>query len=81
MSVEKTPDPIRELLAAVLEAIDVPHHTPDYERRIVDRSVLALVVARAALAEDPDNMLWNVDYLRTLLAGEQAEAVGTGEQR
>ncbi|MFE7803332.1 hypothetical protein ACFU51_01395 [Streptomyces sp. NPDC057430] len=71
MSAEnKTPDPIRELLAAVLDAIDLPYDADDYDRRIAARAELAVVVARAALREDPADIAWNVDYLRAQLAAE-----------
>lgn len=64
------PDPIRDLLVAVLEAIDLPADTENYPKRLERRAVLAVVVARAALREDPAGIPWNVDYLRAQLAAE-----------
>lgn len=63
-------DPIRDLLAAVLEAIDLPADTADYRGRLERRARAALIVARAALQEDPSHIPWNVDYLRAELAAE-----------
>lgn len=64
---------VRSLLEAVLEAIDLPFAatTTDNEKRariLDERARLAVIVARAALAEDPDSIAWNADYLRTHLA-------------
>ncbi|MEU0218947.1 hypothetical protein ABZ281_29325 [Streptomyces sp. NPDC006265] len=70
----KPTEAVRELLAAVLEALTLPHDTPDYDARILRRAGLARVVAGEALAESPSNLGWNTDYLRSKLAAEQAEA-------
>ena len=69
-------DPIRDLLAAVLEAIDLSADLEDYAERLERRAGLAVVVARAALREDPSDILWNVDYLRAQLVAEGAGALG-----
>ncbi|MFD4975631.1 hypothetical protein [Streptomyces sp. NPDC058424] len=71
---DRTPDPVRDLLAVVLDAITLPYDAPDYDRRILDRAALARTVATAALAEDPRDLAWNVDYLRGKLRAEQADA-------
>lgn len=60
---------VRALLDAVLDAIDIPYPatTADDEtyRTILDRRLsLAVIVARAALAENPADYGWNADYLR-----------------
>lgn len=65
------PDPVRDLLAAVLEAIDLPADLEDYAERLERRAGLAVVVARAALREDPSDIPWNVDYLRAQLAADK----------
>ncbi|MCP3769513.1 hypothetical protein [Streptomyces sp. MAR25Y5] len=71
---DRTPDAVRDLLAVVLDALTLPYDTPDYSRRILDRAAEARTVAVAALAEDPADIGWNVDYLRSKLAAEQADA-------
>ncbi|MET8172828.1 hypothetical protein [Streptomyces clavifer] len=60
---------LRTLLEAVVEAIDVPF--PDtgadvetYRALLDRRAGLAVIVARAALAEEPDAYGWNAAYLR-----------------
>ncbi|WP_406321902.1 hypothetical protein [Streptomyces sp. NBC_01637] len=71
------PDGVRALLDVVLEAIDLPYPATvgDEEtyRKILDQRLgLALVVARAALAEAPDSIGWNADYLRRKLSEHPA---------
>lgn len=68
---------VRALLDVVLEAIDLPHPATagddETYRQILDNRVsLALSVARAALAEEPDNIGWNADYLRRKLSEHPA---------
>ncbi|MFF3912702.1 hypothetical protein ACFYZB_04325 [Streptomyces sp. NPDC001852] len=65
---------LRALLGAVLDAITLPHNTPEYAERIEDRASIARVVVREALDEDPARLGWNADWLRSRLATEQAEA-------
>lgn len=64
---------VRALLDAVLEAIDIPHPATvgdqDAYRAVLDRRLgLAVIVARAALAEEPDSIAWNTAYLHRKLA-------------
>ncbi|MFI0932932.1 hypothetical protein ACH4RG_14435 [Streptomyces sp. NPDC021019] len=68
-----TTNDVRALLDAVLDAIDIPYPaTIDDDnayRAVLDRRLsLAVMVARAALAEEPDSVAWNADYLRRKLA-------------
>lgn len=65
---------LRNLLEAVLEALTLPYDTPDYDQRILNRAAEARVIATAALAEDPADIGWNVDFLRAKLTAEQADA-------
>jgi hypothetical protein len=65
---------LRALLAAVLDAVTLPYGAADYDQRVLDRTALARTVVGAALAEAPDSLGWNTDYLRKKLAAEQAEA-------
>lgn len=68
------PAELHRLLTAVLDALTLPYETPDYDRRIGERAATARVIAREALAEDPANLGWNTDYLRSRLRVEQADA-------
>lgn len=65
---------LRQLLTAVLEAVTLPTDTPDYERRILDRALWVRAALKGALAEDPANIGWDVDYLRGKLRTEETEA-------
>ncbi|WP_327698652.1 hypothetical protein [Streptomyces sp. NBC_00459] len=62
---------LRTLLEAVCEALDVTGGDVD-RRRIDDRALWALITVRAALREAPEDLAWNVGYLRRKLA-EEAE--------
>ncbi|MEU3203549.1 hypothetical protein ABZ702_06630 [Streptomyces cyaneofuscatus] len=64
---------LRALLDAVLDAIDIPHpatigDTEAYQVALDRRAALAVTTARAALAENPDDIGWNADHLRRRLA-------------
>ncbi|MFJ2701865.1 hypothetical protein ACIO3R_01535 [Streptomyces sp. NPDC087428] len=66
-------DDLRALLDAVLDAIDIPFPATgadlDKFRALLDRRAsLAVLTARGALAENPADIQWNVDYLRKKLA-------------
>lgn len=68
-----TLEELRALLEAVVEAIDIPHPATvgdaDTYRDLLDRRAgLAVIVARAALAEEPDAYGWNAAYLRRKIA-------------
>lgn len=65
---------LRALLEAVLDALTLPHDTPDYDERMRERTRIARVVAREALDEDPTRLGWNTDWIRSKLTAEQAEA-------
>lgn len=83
---EITPTPgdardLRNLLEAVAEALTLPYETPSYDARIIDRAGWALTTIRGALAEDPADIGWNVDYLRARLASEEKQAAKRGERR
>ncbi|MET8478141.1 hypothetical protein ABZV68_13160 [Streptomyces clavifer] len=63
---------MRNLLETVLDAIDLPHpatvgDAAAYHDLLDRRASLALVVARAALAENPADIGWNADHLRQRL--------------
>lgn len=67
-------DPVRDLLAAVLEALDIPHPATvgDAERHgevLADRSMHAVIALRNALADEPYlDVEWTTAYLRARLA-------------
>lgn len=63
---------LRALLAAVLEAIDIPHPATvadesAYHYAILHRLCLAIVTGRAALTEGSSNLPFSVDYIRAQL--------------
>ncbi|WP_406128314.1 hypothetical protein OHQ89_42685 [Streptomyces canus] len=65
---------IRDLLAAVLEALDIPHpatvgHTEVYDRIRNDRATHAVVALRSVLDVKPlMGIAWTTAYLRERLA-------------
>ncbi|MEV8031408.1 hypothetical protein [Streptomyces sp. NPDC086182] len=65
---------LRALLDAVLDAITLPSGSPDHDQRLLNRALWVRATVKGALAEDPADLGWNVDYLRSKLAAEQARA-------
>jgi hypothetical protein len=65
---------LRALLDAVLDAITLPSGALDHDQRILDRALWVRATVKGALAEDPADLGWNVGYLRSKLAAEQAKA-------
>ncbi|MFJ8866735.1 hypothetical protein ACIRD6_13395 [Streptomyces sp. NPDC102473] len=68
-----TLEELRALLQAVVEAIDLPHPNTmgdaDAYRDLLDRRAgLAVILARAALDEEPDAYGWHAAYLRRKIA-------------
>ncbi|MER8089456.1 hypothetical protein ACIO6T_29795 [Streptomyces sp. NPDC087532] len=62
---------LRELLAAVCEALTAPGDDLN-DRRLVDRARWARITIRGALDEDPKDVGWNAGYLRRKMAEEEA---------
>lgn len=68
------PPAIRDLLAAVLEAIDLPHPATTggsevHDRLLAARVVHARIALRSVLDDGPDmGPAWNAKYLRERLA-------------
>jgi hypothetical protein len=58
---------LRALLEAVCDALTVPGRDP-LDRRLVDRAMWARTTIRGALDEAPEDLAWNVGYLRRKLA-------------
>lgn len=65
---------LRQLLEAVLEAVTLPHDTPEHARRMETRADWVRATVKGALEEDPDGIGWNADFLRGRLAAEETEA-------
>lgn len=71
---------LRQLLAAVLEALALPYDTPRYDRRILERAMWARAAVKGALEEDPADIGWNADWLRGKLTAEETEAAARAER-
>jgi hypothetical protein len=66
---------LRELLAAVLDALTLDYGVDGYDERIKERSGLAQVVIRDGL-DERDRIGWNADWLRSKLREEEARHGG-----
>jgi hypothetical protein len=67
------PEPVRDLLAAVLEALDIPHpatigDTETHDRILNDRVIQAKIALRSVLEDAPLGIEWTTQYLREQLA-------------
>ncbi|AVH59711.1 MULTISPECIES: hypothetical protein [Streptomyces] len=71
---DRTPDAVRDLLAAVLEALDIPHpatvgDTEAHDRLLNDRAMHAAIALRSVLDDNPlTSVEWTTTYLRERLA-------------
>ncbi|MGW3646673.1 hypothetical protein [Streptomyces sp. NPDC000878] len=71
---DRTPQgAVRDLLAAVLEALDIPSpatmgDTETHDRVLNDRAMHAKIALRSALEEHPLGIEWTTTYLRERLA-------------
>ncbi|MGW4022849.1 hypothetical protein [Streptomyces sp. NPDC005009] len=80
------PDPARELLAAVLEALDIPHPATvggaeAHDRVLNDRVTHVVVALRSVLDDDPlMSVEWTTAYLREQLAKHPATGYVTANQ-
>ncbi len=87
MSNPAIPDgPARDALAAVFEALDVPHGATvaDQEARnciLVQRAGHARAMLAGILGGDTFDAVWQVAYLRGRLAEHPAEGYTTWQQR
>ncbi|MFI0134735.1 hypothetical protein [Streptomyces luteogriseus] len=83
---DRTPDgPVRELLAAVLEALDIPHpatvgHQEAHDRILNDRVTHAKIALRSALDGGPLGVDWDTQYLRERLAEHPPTGYVTSDQ-
>ena len=84
---DRIPQPGRDALLAVLEALDIPNAATvgDQEIRdaiLVERVGHAVVMLRGILREEAaDDIGWAVDYLRTRLARHPASGYRTWDER
>lgn len=67
------PDDVRDLLAAVLEALDIPHpatvgDSEQHARVLGDRVMHAVIALRSTLDGHPLGIEWTTTYLRERLA-------------
>ncbi|MEU5769818.1 hypothetical protein ABZ782_28275 [Streptomyces asoensis] len=80
------PDDVRDLLAAVLEAIDLPHPATTggsevHDRLLATRTVHARIALRALLDPGPDlGPAWTAKYLRERLAEHPVTGYVTADQ-
>ena len=69
---------LRDLLAAVLDALTLPHDVDDYQQRLTNRAGWAHTVIKAVVDSDREDVGWNADFLRSKLTAEQADAEPDG---
>ncbi|MGW0626069.1 hypothetical protein [Streptomyces sp. NPDC002758] len=71
---DRIPDgPVRDLLAAVLDALDIPHpatagDTEAHDQTLNDRAMHAKIALRSVLDGDPLGTEWTTAYLHERLA-------------
>ncbi|MFF5004128.1 hypothetical protein ACFY3G_14935 [Streptomyces phaeochromogenes] len=70
---KNVPEPARDLLAAVLEALDIPFPATigdreTHDRILNDRVMQAKIALRSALEDAPLGIVWTTQYLREQLA-------------
>ncbi|MEU8891155.1 hypothetical protein [Streptomyces sp. NPDC048442] len=67
------PDGVRDFLAAVLEALDIPHpatvgDSEQHARVLADRAMHTVIALRAVLDDPAPDVAWTTVYLREQLA-------------
>jgi hypothetical protein len=72
---------LRALLDVVADALTLDYGAPDYDERLKERARIALVVLRDGLADGPDRIGWNTDWLRHKLTAEETEAAERAKNR
>lgn len=78
-------DAVRDLLAAVLEALDLPHPatvggTEAHDRLLNDRAAHAKIALRSVLEGHPLGIEWTAAYLRERLAKHPVAGYVTVDQ-
>ncbi|MFF7754344.1 hypothetical protein ACFZCP_35095 [Streptomyces sp. NPDC007971] len=64
---------LRDLLAAIREALSLPYDADGYELRLLERAAWARTIADAVLDQPGEDIGWNADYLRGKLTALDAE--------
>ncbi|GGV77484.1 hypothetical protein GCM10010294_45090 [Streptomyces griseoloalbus] len=82
---QNVPDPARELLAAVLEALDIPAPatvggTEAHDRVLNARVMHAKIALENVLEDDPLGIEWTTQYLRERLAETPPTGYVTSDQ-
>ncbi|MEV0639019.1 hypothetical protein AB0I77_29565 [Streptomyces sp. NPDC050619] len=72
---------LRDLLAAIREALTLPFDTADYDRRLIARAGWARAVVDAVLDNPGEDIGWNADFLHSKLTAEQADAEARASKR
>jgi phosphoglycerate-specific signal transduction histidine kinase len=72
---------LRDLLAAVLDALTLPYDVDDYQQRLTNRAGWAHTVIKAVVDSDREDVGWNADFLRAKLAAEEADAEAKAVRR
>ena len=86
MNTSQLHEPVRDLLAAVLEALDLPHPatiggTEAHDRLLNTRAVHARIALRSLLDDGPDlGPAWSAQYLRERLAEHPVTGYVTVDQ-
>lgn len=86
MSEQSLPEPVRDLLAAILEALDLPHPatvggTEAHDRLLNTRAVHARIALRSLLDDGPHmGPAWSAKYLRERLAEHPIAGYVTTDQ-
>jgi hypothetical protein len=86
--VQNVPEPVRDLLAAVLEAIDIPYpaavgHEKAHDRILIERVMHAKIALRAVLDDrdaDRAGIAWTTKYLKERLAENPPTSYVTSDQ-
>lgn len=73
LAVGALPVAVRDLLTAVLEALDIPHPatiggTEPHDRLLNERVCHARIALRSVLEDSPIGIVWTTEYLREQLA-------------
>lgn len=68
---------LRDLLAAVLDALTLDFGVDGYDERIKERVAIAKIVIRDGL-DEPGRVGWNADWLRSKLREEEAQRQAGG---
>jgi hypothetical protein len=82
---QNVPEPVRDLLAAVLEALDLPYpatvgHEKAHDEVLNERAMHAKIALRAVLDDRAAGIAWTTEYLRERLAEHPPTGYVTSDQ-